>query len=160
MQIWGNYFFPYNFSCFLFLLLFDYSCLYYPPLLSSALPTPTPTFNLPHPHCVCPWVLYTCSLMPLPLLSPVISPLPYGHCPCRYGKILIHCWWNYVLLLLFRKHSDSSYKSKKIKINRMYSLTQQYVFFLGNHSIKMKAPISKHICSKMFIAASFMFAKS
>ena len=34
----------------------------------------------PPPHCLCPWVLYTCSLITLPLLSCLIPILPSGHC--------------------------------------------------------------------------------
>ena len=54
----------------------------FPPLLSIALPTPHSLSQSP-PCCLCPWVLYTCSLTrPLPLLSPVFpSPLSPGHCP-------------------------------------------------------------------------------
>ena len=37
-------------------------------------PPPPPTLN-PTPVWLCPWVLYPCSLMTLPLLSSVISPL-------------------------------------------------------------------------------------
>ena len=41
-------------------------------------PTPPPTLN-PTPLWLCPWVLYTCSLTTLSLLSPLIS-LPSGYC--------------------------------------------------------------------------------
>ena len=56
------------------------------PLSPSTLPCPThpppSTFNPPHPHCLCPWVLYTRSLTwPFPFCSPLSpSPLPSGHC--------------------------------------------------------------------------------
>ena len=67
----------------LFLYLFFYCCSttvvpIFPPSLS---PTPlTPTFHTQsnYPHCLCPWVLYTCSLMTLFLLSPIILlPFPF-----------------------------------------------------------------------------------
>ena len=62
---------------FLFLLLFNYSCSHFPPI---TLPYPTHS-HIPHailPHLwLCPWVLYACSLMTLPLLCPVtLSPSP------------------------------------------------------------------------------------
>ena len=60
---------------FLFLLLFNYSCSHFPPI---TLPYPTHS-HIPHailPHLwLCPWVLYACSLMTLPLLCPVMPPL-------------------------------------------------------------------------------------
>ena len=39
-------------------------------------PTPQPPTLSPFPLWLCPWVLYTCSLMNLSLLSPIIPPLP------------------------------------------------------------------------------------
>ena len=65
--------------------MFKYSCLHFPPYDSTP-PHPLPTS---HPQSfplwlrpwLCLWVLYTCSLMTLPLLSPIISsPLPSGYC--------------------------------------------------------------------------------
>ena len=52
------------FLSFIFMfLLFNYSCPHFPPI---TLPCPTrPPSDisiLPHPGCLCPWVLYTCSL--------------------------------------------------------------------------------------------------
>ena len=83
---------------YLYLLLFNYSC---PHFSTITLPCPThsppPTCNPPpHSHCLCPWILYTCSLTwPIPffpLLSP--PPLPSGHCKFVlyfhvYGSILL-----------------------------------------------------------------------
>ena len=43
--------------------------------LAPAPLTPPPTFN-PTPICLCPWVLYICSLMTLPLLSLIILLFP------------------------------------------------------------------------------------
>ena len=42
----------------------------FPPPLSPA-PPPTPNPTLTHPGCHCPWVFHTCSLMIIPLLSPL-----------------------------------------------------------------------------------------
>ena len=61
----------------LFLLLFKYSCLHFP---ATTLPSPTHPY-LPSsilPSCLCPWVLYTCSLTTFPLLSSII---PHPHSP-------------------------------------------------------------------------------
>ena len=57
-----------------FLLLFKYSCPIFPPPLSPVPSTFTSTLN-PTPFWLCPLVLYTCSLMTLPILSPIISHL-------------------------------------------------------------------------------------
>ena len=60
-----------------FVLLFTCSCLHFPATTS---PCPPPTLN-PSPLWLCPWVLYTCSLMTFSLLSLIIpSTLPSGHC--------------------------------------------------------------------------------
>ena len=51
-----------------------------PPLFPPCSTTPTSHIQS-FPHCLCPWVLYTCFLATLPLLSPVIPlPLSSGHC--------------------------------------------------------------------------------
>ena len=65
----------------------------FPPLLSPTLPTPTHTLD-PTPCCLCPWVLYTCSLMTLPFVYPII--LPSGSCQFVLyfnvsGSILFAC---------------------------------------------------------------------
>ena len=62
--------------CPLFLLLFNYSCPHFPPLLFSALPTLTSHIQSSPLRCRCPWVFYTCSLMTFPLPSPVTPLLP------------------------------------------------------------------------------------
>ena len=56
----------------MYVLLFKYSCLYFPP--------PFPLPNQPHlppwnllPLALCPYVLYTCSLMALPLLFSILK---------------------------------------------------------------------------------------
>ena len=55
-------------------------------------PTPPPTFN--PPHCPCPWVLYTCSLMTLSLLSP-ITPLPHSLWSLSVCS-LFPCLWGFL----------------------------------------------------------------
>lgn len=57
---------------------------------------------------------------------------------------------------LFRKQSDSIHKNK----NKLNIFLNSAIFFLGTYPIETKTPISKHICSKMFIAASFTVAKN
>ena len=68
-------------------------------------PPPPPTLN-PNPLWLCPWVLYTCSLMTLPLLSPVITlPLPLWllsvcslfQCPWLYitWKVMFYIFFPY-----------------------------------------------------------------
>ena len=61
-----------------FFFLFFYCC---SSTVVSIFPPPlSPTLN-PSLLWLCPWVLYTCSLMTLPFLSPSIpSPLPPGYC--------------------------------------------------------------------------------
>ena len=58
-----------------FLILFNYSCLHFPPNDSPPpQSSPPPTLN-PTPLWFCPCVLYTCSLLPF-LRFPPLSPLP------------------------------------------------------------------------------------
>ena len=67
---------------------------------STSLPTPPiPTSHLQSsPHCLCPWVLYKCSLMILPSFSPIIplaSPLwPLSVCS------LFPCLWYFACLFV------------------------------------------------------------
>ena len=74
-----------------FLLLFKYSCLHFPPT------TPTSPPSILPPFWLSPCVLYTCSLMTLPLFPPVVSfPLPSVYCQCVLyfnvsGYILFPC---------------------------------------------------------------------
>ena len=75
-----KYLFIYLFVC---LLLFKYSCLYFP-----ATTFPHPTLH-PSRLRFCPWVLYTCFLMTLPLLSPVISPHPPPPVPVTVSLFFI-----------------------------------------------------------------------
>ena len=68
------------FICLVFFFpLFIVAQLQLSPFPSITLPCPThprlPHSILPAPCCPCPWVLYMCSLMTLPLLCPII-PLP------------------------------------------------------------------------------------
>ena len=63
----------------IFLLVFKYSCLYFP-----TSPLPAPPIPTSHPRAyslqLCPYVPYTCSLMTLPLFSPLsFFPLPSGY---------------------------------------------------------------------------------
>ena len=86
----------YYFIFYLFLLLFKYSCLHFPPSLFPAPLTPTshPQSYLP---LLCPWVLYTCSLTTLPLLCPIIPLLPplWSLSVCS----LFQCLWLYCACL-------------------------------------------------------------
>ena len=90
----------------LFLSMFSYSCPHFSPIALLCPTHPPPlTFNPPPPHCLCPPVLYTCSLMTFPLLSPVISlPAPLRSLPiCS----LFPCLWFYfarLFVLLIRLH--------------------------------------------------------
>ena len=75
-----------------------------PPLISPALLTSTYTFNpLPHSHCLCPWVLHTCSLM-VHRLSPPLSSLPSRY--CQFVLYFPHLWLYFACLfvLLIRFH--------------------------------------------------------
>ena len=57
-----------------FLLLFSYSCPHFPLLLFPVLLTRTS--HIQPPTCLCPWVLYTCSLTwPFPFF-PLLFPSP------------------------------------------------------------------------------------
>ena len=51
-----------------FSLMFEYTCLHFPTFTSPP-PYLPPTLK-PTPLLLCPWALYTCSLMTLSLLSP------------------------------------------------------------------------------------------
>ena len=57
-KLYSKYFFYFL----IFLLLFKYICLHFPP---------PPTID-PTTFWLCPWILYTCSLTTIPLLSPTI----------------------------------------------------------------------------------------
>ena len=74
-----------------------------PPLFPAP---PTPTSHLhPSPLWLCLWVLYTCSLMTLSLLSPIIPfSLPSGYCQFVLhfnvsGYILLPCFVGQVPLI-------------------------------------------------------------
>ena len=91
------------FFFFHFLLSFNYSCPHFLPLLSPDLPTSTSHIQSSPPHCLCPWVLYTCSLTTLPLLSPItfLPPPLWLLSVCS----LFPCLWFYfarLLVLLIR----------------------------------------------------------
>ena len=92
----------------------------FPPLLYPTPPTPPPTLN-PTPLCLCPWVLYTCSLMTLPLLSPISpSPVPSGYCQfvlyfsvsdyillaCLFYWLGFTCRWDHMVLLLLKQNVE------------------------------------------------------
>ena len=74
------------FFLFLFLLLFKYSCPHFPPTTPPPHASPPPTLE-PTPLWLCPCVLYTCSLMALPLLSPIM-PSYFPSCHCQF--VLFH----------------------------------------------------------------------
>ena len=116
-----------------------YCCLYtvvsiFPSPLSPTPPIPPPAL-LPSPLWLCPWVLYTCSLTTLSLLSPVISlPPPLSVCS------LFQCLWLYFAPYPFR---SSLYLAEfyrlpfwnKICISffTMQGYTRSYIeFFTGN----------------------------
>ena len=84
---------------FMFLLLFKYSCLHFP-----ATTFPCPTLN-PSPLWHCPWVLNTCCLMTLLLLSLIIPFPPPLWLLSVYS--LFQCLWLYfvcLFVLLLRLH--------------------------------------------------------
>ena len=83
-------------------LLFMYSCLPHP---TSTSPHPLPPTLNPSPLWLCPWVFYTCSLMNLSLLCPVIL-LPSSLCLLSVCS-LFQCFWLYfacLFVLLIRFH--------------------------------------------------------
>ena len=73
---------PFLLAFSLFLLLFKYSFLHFP-TTTSPCPTHPPPPLKPTPLWLYPWVLYTCSLMTLPFLFPVIHP------PSDYHQFLL-----------------------------------------------------------------------
>ena len=89
----------------LLLLLFKYSCLHFlPTTLLCPHPCPTPTLHPTHLG-FCSQVLYTCSLVTLPLLSPTIPLLPSLWLPSLCS--LFQCLWLYfacLFVLLLRFH--------------------------------------------------------
>ena len=80
--VWMVYFFSFLFLFFLNLLFFKYRCLHFHPTMP---PRPTHPRLLPlnYPLWLCPCVPYTCFLMALPLLSPII-PLPRHSVYCQF----------------------------------------------------------------------------
>ena len=71
----------------------------FPPPLPPTLSTPHLPLSVLHPHCLCPWVLYTYMFLDLalPHLSSVILPLPSDHCHFVlyfhvFGSILFVCF--------------------------------------------------------------------
>ena len=80
--VWTLFLFLHPFYLFIYiynyLLLFKYSCLHFSPPLPPHHLSPPPTFDST-PLWLCPCVLYTCSLMTLPLFPPhylsLFSPL-------------------------------------------------------------------------------------
>ena len=70
------------------------------PLLSPA--PPPATVN--HHHCLCPWVLYLCSLACSFLFFPPLfpSPAPSGHCHCEV-LVAVLKWLEF---RLFAKHHN------------------------------------------------------
>ena len=92
----ATFFFLFNFFVYI-LLLFKYSCLHFLTTTLLSHTYPPPTLN-PTPLWLCPWVLYICSLMTLPLLSPLSpSPWPLWLLPvCS----LFQCLWLYFCLLV------------------------------------------------------------
>ena len=92
----------------LILLLFNYSCPHLPPTI---LPHPTHphlknSVLSPSPCWLCSWVLHTCSLMTLPLLSPVV-PLPP---PLWLLSVLYFNVSGYILLAYLFCWLDSTYR--------------------------------------------------
>ena len=58
---------------FLVLLLFKHNCLHFHSITSLPTPPIPTSHSHVHPLWLCPCVLHTCSLMALPLLSPIVS---------------------------------------------------------------------------------------
>ena len=91
----------------LFLMLLKYSCLHFPPSTASAPPIPT-SHPRTHTLWLCPRVRYTCSLMILPLLSPVIR-LPLSLWLLSICS-LFQCLWLYILLACLFHWLGSTYR--------------------------------------------------
>ena len=94
-------------------------CPTHPHLLHSVLPL----------HWCCPWVLYTCSLMTLPLHSPVI-PLPP---PCWLLSVcsLFHCLgYNFTCLCvwLIRFHLHVRLCGTCLSLLGLFHLTQSFLY--------------------------------
>ena len=77
------------------LLLFKYSCLHFHPTTAPPIPASHPWT---YPFWLCPCVPYTCSLMALPLFSPIIPLSP----PLWLLSVssLFQCLWLYFACLL------------------------------------------------------------
>ena len=72
----GSRFFSFFFFFSLFIVVRVQLSPFFPHHSTTPYPPPPPSLN-PTPFWLCPWVLYTCSLMTLPLLSPVtLLPTP------------------------------------------------------------------------------------
>ena len=117
----------------LLLLLSTVVSIFLPPFLPPH-PSSPPTFE-PTPLWLCPWVLYTCSLMTLPLLS-LVNPLapPLWSLSVSYfhvsGSILLaclFCWlgstyrWDHMVftfyhLAYFAQHNTLQFHLTKKKI--------------------------------------------
>ena len=121
IQVWCT-----EFPKMIFLLLFNYSCPHFPPLLSPALPTPHLLLSIPPcPRCLCPWVFYTCSFTwPFPFFSP-LSPIPSGHCQfVLYFNVSVSilltclfCWlgptyrWDHMVFVFYHLAYFTSHKA-------------------------------------------------
>ena len=118
-------------ALFVFLLLFKYNCLHFHPTTSLAPPIPAS-----HPRnyslWFCPCVLYICSLMALPLLSPII-PLSLLSGYCQF--VLYFNVSGYILLAYKNSHLFLSsciiflsIKSERFLINPfIITLTKIYI---------------------------------
>ena len=82
-------FYYYYYCCYYY--YYSYTCPHFP-LLSSALNTSTSYIQF-SPCCLCPWVLYTCYLMTLPLLLPIIplSPPFWSLSVCISMSLVLFC---------------------------------------------------------------------
>ena len=87
-----------------FLLLFKYSCLRFPTITFAHLIHPYIPPSILLPPLVCPWLLHTCSLTSLPLLSPIIPLLP----PLWVlsGCSVFQCLWLYFACLFVKEISQ------------------------------------------------------